>query len=171
MEIALIIVGSIVGLIVLLILVLPSEVTVERSVNVNAPVEKPFEQVNELKNWPNWSPWSKIDPKMEVTYSDVSSGQGAWYSWKSDHKNVGNGKLTLQEVVPNQKTVQLLQFEKWDDGEASMHFESNGDTSKVTWSMTAQMPGAKKLFGPMMKKMLGKQFDEGLAGIKSHAEA
>ncbi len=170
MMILLYVLAGIVALILILLIVLPSNVHVERSITINAPAEKAFEQVNELKNWNNWSPWNKIDPDMTIEYSAPSKGQGASYTWRSDHKSVGNGTLTLSEVEENKKIVNALSFEKWGDNSSTMFFDGENGSVKVKWVMDNEFKGFMKFFAPMMKKTLTKQFDEGLANIKAIAE-
>ncbi len=164
----------IIGIIVLLIIVilfLPSSVHVESEVTVNTPASGPFDQVNQLRNWENWSPWHKIDPNQKLEYSDPDNGQGAWYTWESDNKNVDHGKLTLATVESNKKIVTTLEFRKWGTNTSSFDFTESDGATTVRWSMDNEFKGFAKIFGAMMKGRLKQQFDEGLAGIKSQAES
>jgi hypothetical protein len=100
----------IIGLFLVISLFLPSKVYVERSIVINAPVENVFEQVNTLKNWEKWSPWHEIDPNMGLKYEGPESGTGAQYSWTSEHKNVGNGRLVITNSAPYDSIVSEMYF-------------------------------------------------------------
>lgn len=158
-------------ILILLMTIMPSHFQVKRSVAVHAPVDKAFEQVNELKNWTRWSSWYLMDPSQDMRYSDPSSGAKAWYTWDSKNKNVGKGKLTLEEVVVNEKIIQKLEFEKWGQSYSTMLFLPENNKVVVEWLMDNHLKGFMKLFGPMMKKQLEKSFDKSLQGIKREAES
>ncbi len=164
-------IAGIVIIIVAMIIILPSKVKVERSIAINTDANKPFEQVNELRNWSNWSPWDKMDPNMKSEFSDPSSGEGAWKTWDSQNKNVDQGKMTLSKVVTNKEVEVSLEFRKWGNNVSTMYFAEENGTTTATWAMENELKGFGKLFGGMMKKMLGKQFDQGLRDLKKVSEA
>src|SRR5580704_10732119 len=97
----LIVLVILIALIVIIGFLLPSKVHMERSMVMKAPAKFAFDQVNTLKNWENWSPWHKIDPKMALTYSGPASGKDAKYAWVSDNSQVGSGSLTISESMPD----------------------------------------------------------------------
>lgn len=164
---------AVLAFLVIVSLFLPSKVHVERSTTMNAGADQIFEQINELKNWPNWMPWYKIDPNMKLNYGDQSSGQGASYSWESPHRKVGSGKVTIVETSPPNSLKTRLDFKGQKPGYGSWDLvESDGGT-KVTWGMDADMGSNPigKFFGLMFDKMLGPQFEEGLQAMKEVVES
>ena len=78
---------------------LSGESHLERSIIVNAPVEKVFNAVNTFKNTKEWSPWSKMDPNIIIVYSGPESGLGAKYDWESEDENIGVGSQEILKVV------------------------------------------------------------------------
>ena len=164
------------GLIVLILIVfsffLPKEVTVSRSITVNAPIDRVFDQVNDLRNWEKWSPWKRMDPMMEMTFSNPPVGQGAFYKWVSKDKHLGSGTMTLAKVTNFEEIVTALHSEDWGDASANFNFRHKGNDVEVTWTMTNQvgMMPWNKYFALAMKSMLKKQFDQGLDGIKFYTE-
>jgi uncharacterized protein YndB with AHSA1/START domain len=151
---------------------LPKEFTVSRSITVNAPVDRVFDQVNDLRNWEKWSPWKRMDPMMEMTFSNPPVGQGAYYKWVSKDKHLGSGTLTLARVTNYEQIVTALHSDDWGDSNATFNFGNKGKEVEVTWTMTNRvgvMPWSK-YFSLAMKGMLKKQFDEGLEGIKFYTE-
>ena len=45
--------------IILISFLFPTTMKVSRSIEVNAPVDRVFDQVNDLRNWEKWSPWKE----------------------------------------------------------------------------------------------------------------
>lgn len=139
---------------------------------MDAPIDRVFEQVNDLRNWEKWSPWKRMDPMMEMTFSNPPIGEGAFYKWVSQDKHLGSGTMTLAKVVNNEEIVTALHNEKWGDASSTFLFGHKGKGVEVTWKMTNDvgvMPWSK-YFGIAMKSEMKKQFDKGLAGIKFYAE-
>ena len=165
-------IGAILLALILFSFLLPTEVKVSRSVTIDAPIDRVFEQVNDLRNWEKWSPWKRMDPMMEMTFSNPPVGQGAFYKWVSQDKHIGSGTMTLAQVRTNEEIVTALHSEDWGDANATFQFGHKGKQVELTWTMANNigvMPWSK-YFGVMMKSELTKQFDQGLKGIKFYAE-
>jgi effector-binding domain-containing protein/uncharacterized protein YndB with AHSA1/START domain len=164
---------AIVLLIVIIGLFMPSTTSIEKSVVVNAPVETVFDQVNTLTNWKKWSPWYKMDTAAVITYSGPASGNGASYAWDSKEA-IGTGTLTLSDVVPNKHITENMVFGGSNTGKATMDFEQQPGGVKVTWKMDMEHGWNifSRIFGEVfMKGALGSQFEQGLADMKTVAEA
>lgn len=147
---------------------LPSAYKVERSIVIQAPVELIFEQVNDLKKNEAWSPWK--DPTMKITYSENTVGMGAVSNWES--KDMGNGSQTIEESVPNTSIRTYLDFKEMGHAYAHWSFVQEGEGVKVTQGMTGDqgMNPVKRYFGLMIDKMIGPQFEKGLASLKQVSE-
>lgn len=152
----------------------PSDFRVTRSGSMTAPVSTVFTQVNELKKWEAWSPWAKLDPSMKMTYDGPPAGEGASYTWVGN-QNVGEGKMTTVESRPNELIRFKLEFRKPFEGtnEAQFHFKQDGNQTNVTWEMTGKYNFIMKAAGLFMNcdKMIGGQFEQGLAQLKSVVES
>jgi hypothetical protein len=151
-----------------------SQFRVARSTVVSAPPALVFAQVNDFHNWDAWNPWGKIDPSMKQTYEGAPSGVGAVYSWASNNE-VGQGRMTITESRPSDFIRIKLEFFKplaaTHTGEFA--FKPEGGQTFVTWSMSGDknfMAKAIHLF-MNMDKMIGGQFEKGLADMKAIAEA
>jgi effector-binding domain-containing protein/uncharacterized membrane protein len=150
----------------------PSHVHVERSITINAPAEIVHAQINDLKNWTSWSPWYKMDTAMKIEYNTVASGAGASYTWKSDHKKVGNGDITITASTPDSIST-AMNFMENGVAKGNFIFSKSDSGTKVTWAMDSDMGmnPIGRIFGLFMDKMLGPDFENGLASIKEVAEA
>ena len=162
-------------LIVLLVVVaylLPRHVRVERTATIKSSPEIVFGQVNILKNWEQWSPWHKIDPKMKLEYNNIPSGKGASYSWQSEVKNVGNGKLTITKVVPFDTIDVEMNFMNEGIALGGYNFKQKDSAVLLTWWMDADMGNNPigRWMGLMMDRMIGKDFEKGLNSIKTISE-
>ncbi len=165
-------IGLLLIVLILISFFLPKEFTVSRSITVNAPVDRVFDQVNDLRNWEKWSPWKRKDPTMEMTFSNPPVGQGAFYKWVSKDKHLGSGTCTLAKVTNYEEIVAAFHFDEWGDSNTTFHFGHKGNDVELTWSITSDvgmMPWSK-YFGLSMKSMLTKQFDLGLQAIKFYTE-
>lgn len=153
----------VIGLVIALFL--PKDIRVERSMTINAPAASVYNQVNTLKNWENWSPWVRMDPEMKTSYTGVTSGKGATYSWTGPE--VGSGSLTISDSFPFSNIKTNLTFDQ-GGGNGTWTFVDKGDQTEVTWAMDTHMSWPSNLMGLMMDGMLGPTFEDGLKNIDEH---
>ncbi len=168
-----------IGLLVIIVLValggflISPEVHVERSIVVNAPAEKVFNQLNSFPNWTAWSPWQEMDPNMTHEYSGPESGVGHSDSWTSEVKNVGSGTQTIVKSEPTSYIESELDFGEQGTGKGFFKLEPEGEGTKVTWGMETDMGSnpIARYMGLMMDKWMGPVFDQGLNDLKAHVES
>jgi uncharacterized protein YndB with AHSA1/START domain len=152
----------------------PDSFRLERSISIKAPPEKVFVLVNDFQQWAKWSPWEKKDSSMKRTMGATSQGIGATYSWDGN-KDVGTGKMEIKESVPSSKVSIQLNFLKPFEAQNVSEFliaPKDGQT-EVRWAMSGPQPFIAKLMGVFfsMEKMVGPDFEQGLAALKTAAEA
>jgi len=169
----LIILAVIVIVFVAVVAMQPSEFRVARSSMTSAPAPAVFAQVNDFHKWEAWNPWGKIDPAMKQTYEGAPAGAGAIYSWVGNNQ-VGEGRMTMTESRPSDLIRIKMEFYKpfAATSTAEFTFRPAGNQTAVTWSMTGNnnfMAKAIHLF-MNMDKMIGGQFEKGLASMKSIVE-
>jgi hypothetical protein len=152
---------------------LPTKFRVERSAEMNAPAEAIFPLLNDFHQWAVWSPWEKMDPNLKRTFSGPDSGVGATYQW-AGNKKVGEGRMTIVESRPPEWLNVRLEFLKpWKATNAAMfRLEPSGAGTKVTWSMDGERNFMMKAMSVFMNmdKMIGKDFEAGLAAMKVKVE-
>ncbi|HTQ52079.1 MAG TPA: SRPBCC family protein [Candidatus Acidoferrales bacterium] len=163
----------IVVLLLILVATRPSDFRVTRSNAIAAPAEMIFAQVNDLHKWEAWSPWEKMDPALKKTFTGPPAGTGASYSWAGNNK-VGTGRMTIMESHPGERIRIKLEFLKpfKATNTAEFMFKPEGAQTAVTWSMSGKNNFMGKAMGLVMNfdKMIGGQFEKGLAQIKLLAE-
>lgn len=151
----------------------PDTFRVARSIAINAPPERIFPLLNDLQNFRRWSPYEKLDPEMERTISKPASGVGASYAWDSKGK-AGAGKMTIETSIPSSVVEMALDFVKpfKSSSTASFSLEPQGAQTRAAWEMTGPAPFVSKVMQVFfnMDKMIGKDFEQGLADLKAIAE-
>ena len=175
---ALYIVAGVVGGIVLLVLVIgftsPRMAKMNRTIEINANSERIFTEMDSLKNFvDNWSPWTAKDPDAKHEYNEVLTGVGAKYSWVGNKKKVGSGTMEIVESESNKRVKTLLRFNGRGDAYASWYIESIGENKcKVTWDFESDNGNnpVGRIFGRMMDKFLGPDYEAGLSALKAQVE-
>ena len=152
----------------------PSTLRIERSTIVVAPPATVFAEVNDFRNWEAWSPWAKLDPDAKATFEGPSSGEGAVFHW-AGNAEVGEGRMTLVESKPDEHIKIRVDFEKpWTGTSTSeFTFKPDGARTIVTWVSQSERGFLEKAICVFMNpdKMVGGQFEKGLASLKTLAEA
>ena len=163
----------IVAVFVVVVSTRPSEFRITRTAAISAPAAAVFAQVNDLHRWKAWSPWAKMDPNAKEVHEGPAAGTGAKMSWSGNNK-VGEGSMTITERRPNDFVRFRLEFLKpfAATNTAEFTFKPQGNQTVVTWSMFGHNNFMGKAMGLIMNcdKMVGGQFEKGLAQLKSVAE-
>ena len=150
----------------------PDDFRVQRSIAIKASPEKIMTTVADLKGWTAWSPYEKKDPAMKRAYAGAPSGKGAIYEWDGN-KDVGHGRMEILESTPS-KVVIKLEFITPFEAHNTAEFTAvpQGDATNVTWSMYGPSPYMAKVMQTVMNmdKMIGTDFEAGLASLKTVAE-
>jgi uncharacterized protein YndB with AHSA1/START domain len=151
----------------------PGTFRTERSAHIDAPPEKVFPFIQDFHEWTKWSPFEKLDTDLKRSYSGAPSGKGAGYAWEG--KNAGSGSMVILEATPPSKVVIQLDFMKPFEAHNTAEFTMTPETggTRVTWAMFGPQPFMAKAMGLFMSmdKIVGGQFDEGLANLKRNAES
>jgi hypothetical protein len=166
--------AAIVVVFVAVVAMQPSDFRIVRTATMSAPAPAVFAQVNDFHNWEAWSPWAKLDPAAKNSFEGPSAGTGAIFRW-AGNKEVGEGSMTITESRPSDLIRITLEFLKPFAATNSVEFtfKPDGDQTAVTWSMAGKNNFISKAICLFMNmdKMVGGKFEEGLAAMKSIAEA
>ena len=164
---------TIIAIIIILVLIipvfLPNNVEVSGSKCMKATKETVFNQVNILKNWQNWSPFT-TDSTMKIMYSVNDTGVGAQYHWSG--KKVGKGSLKIIKSEPYNYIKTELDFGPQGTSGGKWNFDVKGDSTCVTWTIDIyklQYPFGRWL-GLMMKSGMKPVIDKALTKMKNFVE-
>lgn len=147
---------------------------------MEAPAEVIYNNVKDYKNWQEWGPWMKLDSAIVINYAEKTEGEGAAYSWSSEHMEVGDGSMKTLKVIPNKEIDQKITFNTpVGDSESDVYWrfeatETPGQT-KVTWGMKGEQSFMEKVFMSFqdedMETGISKMFQQGLTDIETIVKA
>jgi hypothetical protein len=162
-----------VAIVLILAAMKPDTFSIQRVTTVKAPPEKIFFLINDFHQWVTWSPYESKDPAMKRSYSGAPSGNGAVYAWDGN-KNVGSGRMEILDSSATSKIVIKLDFFTPFEGHNTAEFTMlpQGDATNVTWLMHGPSPFMGKIMHVFinMDRMIGKDFEIGLANLKRLTE-
>ena len=151
----------------------PNSFRIQRTTRINAPPQKIFPMINDFHHWTAWSPWEQLDPNLKRKYSGAASGPGAVYDWSGNGK-AGTGRMEIKDVATGRKVVIQLDFIKPIKAQNTAEFtlSPQGATTEVTWAMYGPSRFMSKVISVFMNmdKLVGKDFEKGLAALKVEAE-
>jgi hypothetical protein len=150
----------------------PAAFRIARLAAIKAPADKIYPLIDDFHAWTGWSPYEKLDPEMRKIYEGAASGKGAIYRWEG--KKAGAGRMEITDTAaPNRVTIKL-DFSKpfVAHNIAEFILEPTSDATTVTWAMTGRRPFMMKVMGIFlnMDKLVGKDFEAGLASLKAATE-
>jgi uncharacterized protein YndB with AHSA1/START domain len=161
-----------IAIVLILAAIKPGRFSVRRDIVVRAPAEKIFPLIADFHRWGSWSPYEH-NPAMKRTYGGAESGKGAVYAWKGN-KNVGSGRMEIMDASAPSKIVIKLDFFAPFEAHNTAEFTMlpQGDGTILTGLMHGPAPFISKLMQVFMNidKMVGNDFDVGLANLKKLAE-
>jgi hypothetical protein len=165
-----------IGLAIVLALVsflLPREVTVTRSIVIDAPPEEVFPHIDSLQAFDKWSPWAGIDPEMQQSFSGPERGVGNRMEWSSDDPDVGSGSQEITVSIPNERVETALDFGEMGQGTAWLDLAAVPEGTEVTWGLLADMGlnPVGRYIGLMMDRWVGADYQRGLERLKEIVEA
>ena len=161
-----------VALIAIVSQVLPGHYRVERSTVIAATPDAIFPQINAPKNWNNWSAWNPASyPDMQQTFTGPESGVGATSTW--DGKSTGQGTYTITQSDPARGIAYDLAMEHGSfRSKGEFAFTPGPDGTRVVWSDEGDLSRnpMHRIVGLFLDKMLGPDFEKGLANLKTQLE-
>ena len=162
-----------VGAVLVLAAMKPDTFRVQRAASIQAPPEKIFPLINDFGSWAAWSPYEKKDPEMKRPFGAATAGKGAVYEWAGD-KNVGKGRMEIAESAAPSKVILKLDFSEPFEAHNIVEFTMTpkGGATEVSWDMHGATPYLAKIVHVFfdMDRMVGRDFEAGLASLKALAE-
>jgi len=151
----------------------PDTFRVVRTTTVDAPPETIYPLINDFHQWNAWSPFEQLDPAMVRTHSGAAFGEGAIYEWEGN-RDAGSGRMEITDSTPDRSVTIQLDFTKPFEAHNTAEFtlEPRGDSTIVTWAMHGPNLYIGKLMSVFvsMDRMIGTEFETGLANLKTIGE-
>jgi hypothetical protein len=149
-------------------LVLDGKYDLSRETTIKASPADVHKQVGDLREWPNWLPFTKHDKTVNVTI-EKPTGADASQHWTGKD---GNGKLKFDASDEEKGVEWTMVFDEKYTSKGAITYAKSGDETRVTWRMNGQNDDfVGKWFAAAMPYMVGPKFEEGLADLKKKVEA
>lgn len=158
---------AIVAILIIVMFLMGKAYHFEKSIVINAPVEKVYAQINSTKAINQWNPWMKLDPNLKLTYSGNPGEVGDKYCWDGND-DVGSGCHEITALVPNQKQSTKMMFYKPFESDAisNITLTPEGNGTKVTWDMDCELDYPMNLMKLFMDGQMDKSYGRGLNDLK-----
>lgn len=150
---------------------LPDTFRVARSATVQAPPEKLHALINDLRAFNTWNPFEKFDTQSRGEYRGPAAGPGAVYQFAGGKS--GDGSLRILDSAPTRVSMELHMVKPMEAlNRVQFTLQPRGNATEVTWQMEGATPFLGKLIHVFidMDRMVGGQFESGLADLKQRAE-
>ncbi len=149
-------------------LFLPAKYTVNQKTIINAPVEKVYNTVVDLKKWEYWAPWTEMTKNANFTNGE----NGRIWAWKD--KEAGAGSIEIIDHTKNisirtklvfQEPYHSFAYGKWS-------FKSiSPKQTQVIWTYSGNLKyPLERYAGLTMNKTIAKDLKEGLSNLKEYCE-
>jgi hypothetical protein len=151
----------------------PDTYRFQRTASIKAPPAKIFPFINDLQRFNTWNPYEKKGHNMKGTYSGPGTGKGAAYAF-AGNKDVGKGNIEITgSSAPNQVSMRLTMLEPFEArNNVEFTLQPGGEATDVTWAIEGPVPYFMKIVHLFfnMDRMVGRDFEAGLASLKTLAE-
>jgi uncharacterized membrane protein len=161
-------IAALIALLFIIPLFMSKDYKVEKSITINKPKTEIFNYIKSLKNQDNFSKWAKMDPAMKQYFTGTDSTVGFTSHWEGND-DVGKGEQEIKKIEEGKRIDFELRFEKpmKDIAQAYMTTDSSGaNQTLVKWGLTGHMTYPMNIMGLVMDKMVGGDFETGLANLK-----
>lgn len=151
----------------------PDSFQVERTREIAAPADAIRPKLTDLREWAEWNPWRELDPNQRTTFSDPSSGEGAWYEWEGND-DVGKGRMEITSITDRAVRYRLAFIEPFaSESDVEIALEPQGERTRVVWTMSGDNDFVSRIFCVFMDMdaMIGGDFERGLEQLERAATA
>lgn len=164
---------TVVGIFAIVVALQPGEYKVTRTATIDAAPAVVFTHLNDFHKWEAWSPWAKLDPNAKNSFEGPESGKGSIFTWAGNGE-IGEGRMEILESKPGETVKIKLEFFKpmADVCDTDFALKTEGNQTVVTWTMAGKKDYVSKAVCMFMNmdKMIGDDFEKGLASIKTIVE-
>jgi uncharacterized protein YndB with AHSA1/START domain len=143
---------------------------IERSVVIERPPGEIYDLLDDFGRFNAWSPWRDYDASASYGFAGPAEGVGAIMRW---HGKRGAGSQEIIAVDRPHSIAVKLDFGA--EGTAVVHFllRPAGAGTRVSWRLQSDAKGSfsGRWFNLLLERMLGPDFERGLADLKTLAES
>ncbi|MDP1802417.1 MAG: SRPBCC family protein [Bacteroidota bacterium] len=163
---------SIIALLFIIALFMRKDYNIHRDIIINAPQQKVYDYLKQLKNQDNFNKWVMVDPTMKRDFKGTDGTVGFIYGWNGN-KKAGEGEQEIKALEEGKRIETEIRFIRPFAGVSYANTVITGisaDQTKVTWSNKSVMNYPMNLLLSMIEKMLAKDMDISLLNLKKILE-
>ncbi len=146
----------------------------ERSGLINAPAEKIFPYLSNLRMGALWSPYEKKDPAMKKDFKGEDGKVGSVLDFDGN-REAGSGSLEILRLIQNEWVEVKLHMTKPIDAENLIRYQLTPEAggTRFTWSMSGHNGFIGKLVSTLIdcEKMIAPDFEKGIINLKTLVES
>ena len=165
-------IAGIIALLLVTALFMKKEYNVQSEIIINAPREKVFDYLKQLKNQDNLNKWVMVDPNMKREFKGTDGTVGFIYAWKGN-KKASEGEQEIKAITEGKSIATEIRFTGSFMAVAYADYilETITDNqTKVRWSNASTMKYPMNVMIPMVEKMLPKDMTISLMNLKTILE-
>jgi uncharacterized protein YndB with AHSA1/START domain len=166
------VVASIIALLLIIALFTKKGYNTNSEIIINAPRQRVFDYLKQIKNQDNYNKWVMMDPNMKREFKGTDGTVGFIYAWNGN-KQAGEGEQEIKAITEGKNIDMEIRFVRPIAGiaHAKMTTESLSDNqTKVTWTTAAPMKYPLNIMLSMIVKMLEKDMATSLTTLKNILE-
>lgn len=143
---------------------------IERSIQIDAPIDAVSKLTTDFAEWPAWSPWLSMEPDARVDVYGTPGQPNHGYKWVGEL--VGEGDMQTRSIESGVHKMDLTFLKPFrSKARVEFHLKSPTDaTCEATWHMYGALPFFMFFMTDTMKAMIGMDYDRGLKMLKEYAE-
>ena len=154
-------------------LVAPGDVSIERSVRIEAPAALIYPYLVEFRKRLAWYPWYLADPDISLQFEGEEGKVGSVAVWEGNSQ-VGAGREVITAVDENRRVETTVHLSRPFESEVETDFQldPDGDQTTVTWRYQGKLHFPITIIGLIMSfgDAVGADFERGLADLKTACE-
>jgi hypothetical protein len=140
---------------------------VERAIEIAAPPADILPWIEQFRNWPDWSPWLRIEPEAKITFSE----DGSRYAWEGEVIGAGEIERLPGEHPAADMACELRILKPWKStSRVEFILETVKGGTRVRWTMDGAVPLPLFWMRPMVEGMVGMDYVRGLNMLKDQVE-
>ncbi len=157
---------------VIAMFIFPTELVVERSVEINAPKSVVHKHVSSLALMHDWSPWAKTDSTIKWEIVGEDGTVGAIYKWSGEKVGIGEQEfIAIGDDTVKMQVRFTTPFESIADAYIILK-ELAPTSTQVTWGFASNAGRPGNVFMGLMgaEETVGADYQKGLDSLKVIAE-
>lgn len=155
---------------------LPNTLQVTSSVAIERPRAMVYTLVSHMRQIQEWSPYRQMDPEAEYIFTGEDGQVGQSMRWRSSKRSVGNGALTVLEMVNGERVSGRLELDGRARLETTFRVAPGENGSVATWDVSGSCDAGLvnipcRYANLLLQSAVRNDLEDGLSELKRLAES